>query len=377
MNESSVTSSINSSASDSTSFQTTSADPAIIHYMPEPYAYGEPAVTGVLRQSAEDFYVEEILGFEPEGEGEHVFIWVEKIGLNTQQVADSLARLAKVPARQVSYSGMKDRNAVTRQWFGVHLPGNHSYDWESLNSDQLKILQVARHLRKLRRGVHKANRFVIKLSELALAAGELEIEADIQRRLALITAQGVPNYFGEQRFGHGGANLTKAQQLFSGSFKVKRHQRGIYLSAARSHLFNQLLAARVTANNWNSLLAGELLMLNGTHSVFAQRDEENLAARLADGDIHLSGPLYGKATALCCEAEVAELEQQILAAFPEFLVGLKKEGLKAERRALRVIPQDMQCTFSGDSVELAFSLPSGCFATSVVRELVHYRLSRG
>lgn len=334
-----------------------------------PYAYGPPALTGILRQNPEDFFVEEILGFEPEGSGEHVFLWLEKKGLNTQQVADRLAKLAKVAAKKVSYSGMKDRQAITRQWFSVHLPGHQERDWSAINSDEISLLNVTRHLRKLRRGAHKANRFVITLSELA---GDGE---SVVQRLQLIRQQGAPNYFGEQRFGHGGSNLHRAQQWFAGEFKPQRHQRGIYLSAARSYLFNQVLAKRVAEKSWHQLLSGELLMLNGSHSVFSQQDGSDLEQRLVSGDIHLTGPLSGKSSGLSAACEVLALEESVMAEFPELQQGLIAEGLKAERRALRLMPSDLQWTTDGTRAELSFTLASGCFATVVVRELVQYQLN--
>ena len=338
---------------------------------PLPYAYSEqPALSGWLRRQPEDFVVEEILGFEPEGEGEHVFLWIEKTGLNTQQVADRIARLAKLATHQVSYSGMKDRHAVTRQWFSVHLPGHKELDWQLLADPQINVLKSVRHLRKLRRGVHKANRFTIRISDIE---GDC---AELNQRLTKIAKRGVPNYFGEQRFGIDGANIVKAQQLFAGSFKAKRHQRGLYISAARSLLFNQLLASRVKAKNWNSPIGGELLMLSGSHSVFLQADEPDLADRLSAADIHLTGPMYGQASSLCCADAVAELEQTILSSYPDLLAGLEREGLKAERRALRAIPEDLSWQIDKQHITLNFTLVSGCFATAVVRELVDYKICR-
>jgi tRNA pseudouridine13 synthase len=345
---------------------------------PLPYAYASDTVTskpllkGILRRNPEDFYVEEILGFEPEGEGEHVFLWIEKKGLNTQQVAGEIARLAKLPERQVSYSGMKDRRAVTRQWFSVHLPGKKNIDWTPLHNDHLKVLTQTRHLRKLRRGVHKANRFVIKLVDVQGS------QSNLDQTLTVMAKHGVPNYFGEQRFGHNGMNVEKAQQLFTGFYKAKRHQRGIYLSAARSFLFNQILAKRVLDGSWNTVLSGELLMLAGSHSVFPQGDEGELDERLAVADIHLTGLMSGKASALSCTDRVQALEQEVEASYPELVSGLEQEGLKAERRALRVIPGDLRWRLNkendGITIELDFSLPSGCFATAVIRELAEYEV---
>ena len=331
-----------------------------------PYAYGGPLISGSLRDQPADFFVEENLGFEPEGEGEHVFLWIEKTDINTQQLAGDIARLAKLPTRQVSYAGMKDRRAVTRQWFSVHLPGQDNIDWQALNSDQVRLLKQVRHLRKLRRGAHRGNRFVITINNVSGDTSQLA------SAVATIARRGVPNFFGEQRFGYGGSNLMRARQLFSGQFKPKKHQRGLYLSAARAYLFNQVLAQRVEANNWDQLTSGELLMLNGSHSVFAQGDTIDLDARLLDGDIHLTGPLYGKSGSLAPTAEVAAMEADILRATPDFTAGLLQAGLKAERRALRLLPVDLQVQLSERQLTLSFALPTGCFATALVRELVNY-----
>ncbi len=354
-----------------------------------PFAYGKPVAQGIIRQQPEDFYVEEVLGFEPEGEGEHVFLWIEKCRLNTQDVASRLARFAGVPARQVSYSGMKDRHAVTRQWFSVHLPGMKNPDWAILNDQQMNVLSHSRHLRKLRRGVHRGNRF-------ELCVQQCDDAADIADRLELIKQAGVPNYFGEQRFGYGGANLSKAEQWFAGAFKPKKHLRGIYLSAVRSWLFNQVVAERIQQGNWDRLLGGETLMLEGTQSVFRQGEETDLKARLAAGDLHLTGPLYGKTShrvvvgdepsqehdaGLAMDNNFAfnavELEVAVLSKFPDLLAGLEREGLKAERRALRVIPQNLSVTFDNKTLRLGFYLPRGCFATSVLRELLSYDNAAG
>lgn len=341
-----------------------------------PCAYGGPLFSGVLRQRPEDFVVEEVLGFEPAGEGEHVFLWLEKTGINTGQLAEQIARLAQVAIRQVSFSGMKDRHAITRQWFSVHLPGKPELDWQQLNNDQVTVLAVSRHLRKLRRGVHRGNRFVIGVSELA-AEDYAAAAAALQDRIALLCQAGSPNYFGEQRFGHGGMNLLKARQWFRGEFTPKRFQRGLYLSAARSWLFNEVLAQRVEQHSWSRLTSGELLMLEGSHSVFRQADQSGLDERLQAADIHLTGPLYGKPGTLGVEAAAAALETEVLSAQPLLLSGLEQQGLKAERRALRVMPQDLSYQLSTDYLQLAFTLPSGCFATALIRELIEYPLGSG
>jgi tRNA pseudouridine13 synthase len=333
-----------------------------------PHAYAAAPVNAVLRQHPENFFVEESLGFEPSGEGEHVFLFVEKMGMNTQFVADKLATLAGVAKRQVSYSGMKDRRAVTRQWFSVHLPGIKSVDWTSLNCDTLTILNIVRHRKKLRRGVHRANTFRIKLTQVS---GDLE---QLRQRIYSIAKGGVPNYFGEQRFGHGGSNLSAAYEWFMGGRPPKRHQRGIYLSAARAYIFNQVLSMRVQENSWNKARSGEWLILNGSHSVFAAGDED-LTARLISGDIHPTGAMYGKHESSTALNDAEKLEQKVFEQCSYFVQGLDEAGLKLERRALRMIPQDLSCHIDESEVELSFTLPRGCFATALMRELADYQIT--
>jgi len=333
-----------------------------------PYTEGKPALSGLLRQQLDSFQVEEILGFEPEGCGEHVFLFIEKRGLNTEQVAQQLARLSGLALRQVSYSGMKDRNATTRQWFSVHLPGSAAPDFSVLNGEQLTVLQQCRHLRKLRRGAHRGNQFTICLSEIE---GD---RAGCDQALARLSQQGFPNYFGEQRFGRGGQNLRSAQALFAGTLKAKKHLRGIYLSAARAYLFNEILSERVRQNTWNTLLEGDLPILNGSNSIFVP-DGEDLSPRLASGDIHPSGAMYGEPSKLQVAAEVASVETAVFNRYPQLTAGLQRMGLKAERRALRTVPQQLSASWQQDSLTLTFTLPSGTFATALLRELVCYRVA--
>ena len=328
----------------------------------------------VLRATTADFFVEEELGFTPSGEGEHVFLLIEKRGLNTQQVAGQIARLANLPTKMVSYAGMKDRRAVTRQWFSVHIPKQTSIDWQSLNSEQLTLLQQTLHTRKLRRGVHKCNRFEITVSNIQPEQGD-NFEQQLQQRLALIAQQGVPNYYGEQRFGRDGGNLISAYQMFTGEFKPKRHLRGIYLSSARSLLFNQILAMRVRQQSWNQALAGELLMLNGTQSIFNGADDPQINARIHSGDVHPTGLMAGQQGQKTPAEEIALLEQSICVRYPVFVQGLQRANIKAERRALRVIPEQLSGDIDGDRLTLRFTLPRGCFATAVLHELVSYEVS--
>ncbi len=336
----------------------------------------ENEVTARIRFCPEDFRVDEDLGFSPSGEGEHSLLHIRKRNRNTDQIARQLARHAGVRARDVSYCGLKDRVAVTSQWFSVWLPGKEDPDWSSIEEDDLKILEQSRHLRKLQRGALQGNRFEIVLRKIQGAQGEIE------KRLSQIKRQGVPNYFGEQRFGRDGGNLSSAQTMFEGKRIKDRFLRGLYLSSARSFLFNEVLAERVRKGNWNTILPGEAIMLAGSRSYFVcdQVDEE-ITQRLKDNDIHPSGPLWGRGE-LSAQGEVGELEKTVMASHSLFCEGLEKAGLKQERRALRLLVNDLQWTWLDEleqetshekrtpDLQLTFTLPAGAYATALLREIV-------
>ncbi|MES9883582.1 MAG: tRNA pseudouridine(13) synthase TruD, partial [Sedimenticola sp.] len=334
-----------------------------------PYAFGGPCGSGLIRQQPEDFLVDEITVVEPDGEGEHLLLQIEKRNSNTEWVAGQLARLADVPRRDVSYAGQKDRHAVTRQWFSVRLAGKGEPDWHLLETPDLKVLQTARHGRKLRTGALIGNRFVIRVREYQGDTSALEVA------LARLAGEGMPNYYGEQRFGREGGNLVSAAALFRGELKrLKRQKRGIYLSAARSLLFNRVLAARVAAGTWDSPMAGERMILAGSQSSFlAEEIDEDILRRCRIMDIHTSGPLWGRGGAMTASA-VTALEAEVLAADEHFREGLESFGLKRERRALRAAVGSLQWRIEGDQLVLQFSLPKGSFATSLLRECIDYRL---
>jgi tRNA pseudouridine13 synthase len=330
------------------------------------FALGGPVATGRLRVVPEDFVVDEDLGFEPDGRGEHLFVQVRKREANTDWVARGLARWADVRPADVSYAGLKDRLAVTTQWFSVSLPGRDDPDPAALAVEGAEVVAMARHSRKLRRGTLRGNSFQLRIRELA------GVPTEIEARLALVAAQGVPNYFGPQRFGREGHNVAKAAALFKGEWRERdRHKRGIYLSAARSYLFNQVLAARVAAGNWNRLLPGECAMLDGSGSFFrVETIDDVLLSRLASGDIHPSGPLWGRG-GCPCGAQVAGLEDGLLAGDLALRAGLEAEGMKQERRALRLPVRDLTWSFEdSDTLRVSFWLPAGSYATAVLREIV-------
>lgn len=327
------------------------------------FALGKPTCQGVIRTTPEDFQVDEDLGFELSGEGEHVCLHIRKRNTNTDFVAKQIARLAGVKNMDVSYAGLKDRYAVTTQWFSVYLSNKSEPDWTKLNCDEIEVIKVVRHNRKLRRGSLKGNRFKLVVRELQGDTSSLE------QRLQTVSANGVPNYFGDQRFGRD--NLAKATGLFKGEFKVKdRNKRSMYISAARSAIFNDVLSQRVAKANWNRPLPGDVMMLDGSHSVFvAEAVDDEMMRRVTEFDIHPTAPLWGRGS-LQSRDQVQTLEQAVAEANPVFCAGLERVGLKQERRALRLLAKQLQWQREDNHLELSFFLPAGSYATSVLRELI-------
>ncbi len=338
-----------------------------------PRALGAPVLTATIRQVPEDFRVEELDAFEASGQGEHLLLTLEKRGMNTAFVARLLAQWAGVDERAVGYAGLKDRHALTTQRFSVQLPGRTDPDLAALemagegDGQGLRVLGAVRHSRKLPRGALAGNRFALTLRDVVGAPEAIEA------RLQAIATRGVPNYFGEQRFGHGGGNVPRALAMFAAPRRrVARDQRAMLLSAARSAVFNRVLAARVTAGDWAEGLEGEVWMLDGSRSVFGPEPwSDALAARAATLDIHPTGPLWGRgaprAVAAAAERECAALDDDEARAL---CAGLEHAGLSQERRATRVLPRDVQWRRHDDGVlHVAFGLPAGSYATAVLAEL--------
>jgi len=329
-----------------------------------PHVYGQPAGQGKIRSVPEDFIVKEHLSFEPSGTGEHAFLQIEKTGENTEYVARQLARFAGVRQRDVSYAGLKDRHAVTTQWFSVWLPGKTDPDWSLFASDSIKVLQAIRHARKLKRGVLSGNSF-----ELIIRDWQGDKDKTLAQ-LESIRANGIANYFGSQRFGHEGQNVNKALGLFQG-MKTGREQRSIYLSAARSYLFNQVLAYRVDQQNWNQAVAGDTYVFDQSHSYFkSEQPDQDIAQRLAAKAIHPTGPLWGRGE-MGISGDALGIEQAVIERYPGLAQGLISSEVDMDRRALRVCVQDLQWRFLSDAVlQLRFTLPAGSYATSVLREII-------
>lgn len=327
---------------------------------------GAAPPSGEFRAVPEDFRVEEMLGFAPEGEGEHLWLWVEKRGVTTLELVRHLARACEVTPRDIGYSGMKDKVAVTRQWISVHLPGREAPANLTARLAELPVvlLEQVRHPRKLKRGVHRANRFTLRLT------GDAARDPGVERRWRWLCEHGVPNYFGPQRFGPGGRNLIRARHLLARGWRKRDDREGMLLSAARSYLFNTLLAKRLESGYWDNAMHGDILVLDGTNSQFlAESIDAELSTRLREMDVHPSGVLWGSGS-LASRAQAAACEESLLSEEPELCEGLQHAGVRMARRALRVRLQPRAYTREDSALILGFELPVGAFATSVLRELM-------
>lgn len=331
------------------------------------YLHGVPGATGVIKAAPQDFVVVEDLGYRPDGEGEHVLVRIRKTGVNTRFVAEALAKFMKIPARDLSYAGMKDRHAVTEQTLCFRVPGNAMPALTGFALDGVEILEVVRHKRKLRVGALAGNAF-------RLVVRQISQRDEVEARLTHIRQCGVPNYFGEQRFGRNGNNLVTALKLARQEIQIRdRNKRGLMLSAARSALFNQVTSLRLQQQgSLTQVINGDALQLTGRGSWFVAQPEEltELQARVNQHALRITAPLPGKGEP-GPQADALAFEQQCLADAGELRSLLERERVDAGRRAMLVVPRDLRWHWQDDAtLEMQFWLPAGSFATSVVRELV-------
>ena len=327
-----------------------------------PCAHGGPAGRAQLRAAPEDFLVQEWLGWEADGAGDHLLLTVRKRGSNTLWVAKQLARLGKLDPRDVGFAGLKDRDAVAEQSFTVPARSAIGESWVGVNGEGFEVVGCARHRRKLKRGALKGNDFTITLRGFSGDAPLLE------QRLQSIAVAGVPNYFGPQRFGRDGSNLRTVLAWFAeGVAPTDRWQRGFALSAARAAIFNAVVARRVGDGTWNQLLPGEIVNLDGSGSVFvAEVLDAALEDRCARLDIHPTGPMWGDTPA----RPMSALETEVGARHEVLARGLSNARLEPERRALRIRVDRLAWQIEGDVVQLRFRLFRGAFATAVLHELL-------
>ena len=348
------------------------------------YVNGKPENSALLKQELTDFRVNEELGFSPTGSGDHLFVRVRKTDVTTTDAARRLAAVSGLSLRHIGYSGMKDRRGECTQWFSVPMAISDERLLVELEDPSLEILETRRNSRKLKIGSHKRNHFEILLRQCSGAPAEFE------EKLGIIKRCGVPNYFGSQRFGRDMGNLAQLVQLFedeqqaiSGGEKINTsrrgkgsHKRGMLFSAARAYLFNQVLSERIQRGSWSAYVAGDVLNLDGTTRFFAVEAgawDTHLQQRLESFDIHITGPLAGATDPkerYVSRAEAADIEDAVLAQFTELVRGLKAYGLQSGRRPMRCNPQNLAWQWlSPGELKLGFTLPSGAYATSLLREL--------
>ncbi|MDH2998400.1 tRNA pseudouridine(13) synthase TruD [Pasteurellaceae bacterium LFhippo2] len=327
------------------------------------YLFGQPQQVGRLKAEFKDFIVKEELGYEISGDGEFVAVKVRKTNANTLFVGEKLAQFAGISERNMSYAGLKDRHAITEQWFCLHLAGKETPDFSQFSLEGVEILDVTRHNRKIRVGSLAGNHFEILLRDV-------QESADIIERLNQLQAVGFPNYFTEQRFGRDGHNLTQAQRWANGEIKVKdRKKRSFYLSAARSEIFNLIVSDRIERQLTQQVLENDVMQLSGSNSWFVAKAEEldELNNRLESRDILLTAALVGENS---LEQTVSSYEQHIVENQTLLLNLMKQERMNSARRPMFCKPQNFSWNFESEGLRLHFYLDSGSYATALVRELI-------
>ena len=328
-----------------------------------PTAHGLPLGNAAFKLVPADFVVHELMPVVPQGDGEHLWLEIEKTGWNTEDVALWLASAAGVHRLSVGYSGLKDKHAITRQWFSIHLPGKVDPVLDC--PEGLTLLAAQRHRRKLNRGTHRANHFDIRLQQVCADRDAIDL------RLQQIARLGVPNYFGPQRFGRGAGNSERGKQWLAGQGEAprKRALRGMWLSAVRSELFNRVLALRVEQGCWNTAIEGDVFQPANSRGLFHSALDEDLLQRIERAEVHPTAPMPG-AGGMLPLGRAAALEQQALAENGAVIAGLEQQGVEHARRATRMMVQKLQWQWQDHALTLRMTLPVGGFATVVLAELL-------
>lgn len=331
------------------------------------YPYGKPCQTGAIKSRPEDFRVIENLGFEPCGEGEHLFLHIEKTNLTTQDLVEQVAREFSVKPRDIGYSGLKDKLAVTQQWLSVHLPGQMN-STEIPESSHYKLLQHNWHNKKIRPGSHRSNSFEVIVKNID------ELSEHTQQQIDELTSFGVANYFGEQRFGSQQDNVERAIHTFTNerrTRKLSRTKRSLYISALRSFLFNQILSCRIELGHWKEPLNGDVFMLSGTHSIFCESVNDEISERFARQDLSSTASLFGIGDRLL-EAEALAIESEVLSQYEDIVKCLTDQKSKLQMRSTRIAVENFTVEHDAETLTLnvKVTLPAGCYFTTLLAHFI-------
>jgi len=334
-----------------------------------------PPVGGRVGPDPEDFLVDELPAYPASGKGEHQYVQLRKRLLTTPEAVRRLARACGMNERDVGYAGLKDKHAVTTQWLSLSTKTPISAELDL--GPGVEIVQVTRHDNKLRTGHLLGNRFTITL---------VGVHADAMSRAEAIAARlradGLPNYFGVQRFGHGGRNLTDAiSWLARGARGRNRFEQKLFPSVVQSELFNRYLSARLALGK-AQLIEGEVVRLEGAGAMFRVDDVATEQPRFAARDLHLTGPMLGPKMRPAAGRALA-LEQSLVAelGLDEAMLGALGRQAPGARRDLFASLADLGIEVVTDRAEpalrLTFTLPAGGYATEVLRQLTHEPFSSG
>ena len=334
---------------------------------PLPYISPEdPGIGGLLKAEAEYFVVEEIPLYEPEGEGEHVYVRLAREGWTTRDIHKSLVKLFGLRAVDVGYAGLKDKQARVTQTFSLALRGTDVATAAQRIQEALpfEVVWARRHKNKLKSGHLLGNRFRILVAEPH--EDGLSRTAAIRRTLE---QGGIPNFYGTQRFGTRGRNEQKGREALMGKGPRDRWIRRLLLSSYQSALFNAWLVERIRKGWFETLLPGDVAKKTDTGGLFEVQDTAAESERFQEGRITYTGPIYG-AKMRWATGMPGDLEQEVLASRGISVEALSRARLKGSRRAARLFVHDLKIHGTPKGICFTFSLPKGSYATILMREFM-------
>ncbi len=330
---------------------------------------GLPGCGGHFKETPDDFEVEELPAYLPCGEGEHVYLWVEKRGIATPDAAKRVSRHLGLPEGAVSWAGLKDKQALTRQWMSLAARPGAEAELATFVDPEVKLLQVSRHRNKLKGGHLHGNRFKIRLAGVKDAGAARAV-------LAKLKALGLPNYFGAQRFGAAGTNAARGKAILLKAAAGGRRgrpdfERKLLLSAYQSELFNRLLARRLEAGLFSTVKSGDVLKKHETGGEFVCEAPAVDQPRMDTFEVSPTGPMFGPSMRRA-EAEAGVDEATVLSEEGLTIESFAGGGGETDgaRRFFRIPLPDVGLEERGDDLWLAFTLPSGSYATVVLAELL-------